>query len=113
MAQLSPRLFFLNPLNVVDKILYYITKGYYKQELNLSEKGVLNITYQSPEDKEDTSNDPGFYSCESLSLGNIGGDGVEDIDKNKENSDEQSHPRDSILNDGNIEVFANIEFGYF
>ena len=59
-------------------------------------KSCVKLTYQSPKDKEHTPNDPGFYSCESLSLGNVGGDGVEDIDKNKENSDEQSHPRDKI-----------------
>ena len=49
-------------------------------------------TYESPEHKEDADHDPGLYSCQSLGFGNVGGDGVEYVDQNKENCDQKCHP---------------------
>ena len=43
------------------------------------------------ENKKNANNNLGFYSCESFCFGDVGGDGVEDIHKNKKDSDQKSH----------------------
>ena len=51
-----------------------------------------DITHQSSEHKKNTNNDESFDGSKSFCLWNIGGDGVENVDQNKENCDQQSHP---------------------
>ena len=63
-------------------------------------KSIAYLLYQSTEHKEDACQHPGLYSGESLRLGSVGGDGVEDVDQHQEQSDEQCHPpRDHIHRD--------------
>jgi hypothetical protein len=49
-------------------------------------------THESPKHKEDAGEHPGLYCCQTLSLGGVGGDGVEDVDQDQEQGDEQGHP---------------------
>ena len=49
-------------------------------------------TYESPKHKEYTGEHPGLYCCQPLSLGGVGGDGVEDVDQHQEQGDQQGHP---------------------
>ena len=51
-----------------------------------------DITHQSSEHKKNTNNDESFDCGQSLSLWNIGGDGVENVDQNQKYRDQQSHP---------------------
>jgi hypothetical protein len=51
-----------------------------------------NLTYESSKDKEDTDDDPGLYGGEPLRLGDVGGDGVEDVHQYQEHRDQQGHP---------------------
>ena len=53
---------------------------------------LLNLLYESTKHKEDTGKHPGLYCSESLCLRGVGGDGVEDVDKHQEKSDEERHP---------------------
>ena len=39
------------------------------------------ITNQGPEDKQDAGDDVGLDCCQPLRLGDVGGDGVEDVDE--------------------------------
>ena len=55
------------------------------------------ITNQGPEDKQDAGDDVGLDRCEPLCLGDVGGDGVEDVDEDEEHGDEESHPARHIL----------------
>ena len=41
--------------------------------------------------KEDTGHHPGFYGSQSFSLGSVGGDIIEDVDKHKKESNEERH----------------------
>ena len=50
------------------------------------------ITNQGPEDKQDAGDDVGLDRREPLRLGDVGGDGVEDVDEDEEHGDEQRHP---------------------
>ena len=42
---------------------------------------------EGPKNKKNASKHPGFNGSESLSLGSVGGDGVENVDQNQEESD--------------------------
>ena len=55
------------------------------------------ITNQGPEDKQDAGDDVGLDRCEPLCLGDVGGDGVEDVDEDEEHGDEESHAAGHIL----------------
>ena len=55
------------------------------------------ITNQGAEDKQDAGDDVCLDGCESLGLGDVGGDGVEDVDEDEEHGDEESHPAGHIL----------------
>ena len=54
---------------------------------DIKDVGAVSLT----EDKEDTCDDPGLKSVETVSLGGVGGDGVEYVDENQEECDEQGH----------------------
>ena len=61
---------------------------------------MIDLLNQSPKHEEDACQHPGFYSSETLRLGSVGGDGVEDVDQHQEQSDQQRHPpRDHIHRD--------------
>ena len=49
-------------------------------------------TYKSPKYKEYTDDDPGLDGGETLRLGDVGGDGVEDVHQHQEHRDQQGHP---------------------
>ena len=51
----------------------------------------LVLTNKSPKDEHNTNNDEGLYRCEAVSPRNVAGDAVEDVDENKEDSDEDGH----------------------
>ena len=51
-----------------------------------------DITHQRSEHKKNTNNDESFDCSESFCLGNVGGDGVENVDQNQKYRDQQSHP---------------------
>ena len=55
------------------------------------------ITNQGPEDKQDAGDDVGLDRCEPLGLGDVGGDGVEDVDEDQEHGDQQRHAPGHIL----------------
>ena len=57
----------------------------------------VKITNQGPEDKQDACNDVGLDSCEPLGLGDVGGDGVEDVDQDEEHRDEHRHPAGDVI----------------
>ena len=60
-------------------------------------KSIAYLLYQSTEHEEDACQHPGLDSGESLRLGSVGGDGVEDVDQHQEQSDQETHsPRDDI-----------------
>ena len=48
-------------------------------------------TNKSPKHEYDANNDEGFYRCEAVSPRNVDGDAVEDVDEDKEDSDEDGH----------------------
>ena len=50
----------------------------------------LNIVVRTKH-KENASQHPDLYSSESLSLGRVGGDIVEDVDQHQEEGDEEGH----------------------
>ena len=50
------------------------------------------LTHESTKDKDDTDDDESLNSSESICLGNLVGDAVEDVDKTEEHSDEDGHP---------------------
>ena len=54
----------------------------------LKQDEILNLTKY----EKYTGNDPGLECIETISLGRVGGDGIEDVDENKEKSNEESHP---------------------
>ena len=53
---------------------------------------MIDLLNQSPKHEEDACQHPGLDSGESLRLGSVGGDGVEDVDQHQEQGDEESHP---------------------
>ncbi len=53
-------------------------------------------TYKSSEDEENTDNDPGLDGGETLGLGDVGGDGVEDVHQHQEHRDQQGHSKYKI-----------------
>ena len=56
-----------------------------------------SIDHESPEYKENAGQHPNLDSSEALSLGGVSVDIVEDIDKDKEEGDEQRHAaRDDV-----------------
>ena len=56
-----------------------------------------SIDHESPEDKENAGQHPNLDGSEALSLGGVGVDVVEDIDKDEEEGDEQRHAtRDDV-----------------
>ena len=58
---------------------------------------MIDLLNQSPKHEEDACQHPGLDSGESLRLGSVGGDGVEDVDQHQEQSDQETHsPRDDI-----------------
>ena len=50
------------------------------------------VTYQSTKYKNDTDYDERFNCSESISFGDVAGDAVEYVNKDKEDSDKDSHP---------------------
>ena len=56
------------------------------------EKKPSSPTHKSPKHKEDAGEHPGLYCCQTLSLGCVGGDGVEDVDQHQEQGDQERHP---------------------
>ena len=52
-------------------------------------KSIAYLLYQSTEHEEDACQHPGLDSGESLRLGSVGGDGVEDVDQHQEQSDKK------------------------
>ena len=66
---------------------------YIFSEVKLGKFNLIHLlTYQGPEDKEDTSDDPGLYCCEAFRLGNICSDGVENVHQNKKDCNQKRHP---------------------
>ena len=63
-------------------------------------KSIAYLLYQSTEHEEDACQHPGLDGRESLRLGSVGGDSVEDVDQHQEQSDQETHsPRDDIHRD--------------
>ena len=58
-----------------------------------------DITHQRSEHKKNTNNDESFDCSESFCLGNVGGDGVENVDQNQKYRDQQSHPAQVEISD--------------
>ena len=56
---------------------------------DLEDEGVLG---QDPEDVDDAGHDPRLDGREALGLGRVGRDGVEDVDQDEEERDQQGHP---------------------
>ena len=59
-------------------------------------KNTSNISYQpptnkSPEYKYDANDNEGLYSCEAVGPRYVARDAIEDVDENKEDSDEDGH----------------------
>ena len=50
------------------------------------------LTYESPKHEENTGQHPGLYGSQTLSLGGVGGDRVEDVDQHQEQGDKKPHP---------------------
>ena len=50
------------------------------------------LTYESPKHEEDTGQHPGLYCRQTLGLGGVGGDRVEDVDQHQEQGDQKPHP---------------------
>ena len=55
------------------------------------------ITNQGPEDKQDAGDDVGLDRCEPLCLGDVGGDGVEDVDEDEKYGNEYCHPAGDVV----------------
>ena len=53
---------------------------------------MIDLLNQSPKHEEDACQHPGLDSGESLRLGSVGGDVVEDVDQHQEQGDQQGHP---------------------
>ena len=53
---------------------------------------MIDLLNQSPKHEEDACQHPGLDSSESLRLGSVGGDVVEDVDQHQEQSDQKCHP---------------------
>ena len=53
---------------------------------------MIDLLNQSPKHEEDACQHPGLDSGESLRLGSVGGDVVEDVDQHQEQSDQECHP---------------------
>ena len=68
------------------------------------------ITNQGAEYKQDAGDDVCLDGCEPLGLGDVGGDGVEDIDQHQEYRDEQRHPEIFLwyLMEYNNSIWENI-----
>ena len=60
-------------------------------------------TNKSPKHEYDTNDDEGLYRCEAVGPRNVAGDAVEDVDQNKEDSDEDGHSTGNTLR-GNEEA---------
>ena len=41
---------------------------------------------------DNTGDNPGLHCCQTLGLGGVGSDRVEDVDQDEEQGDQQSHP---------------------
>ena len=51
--------------------------------------GIVNsLLYESTKYKENAGQHPGFYSCQTLGLGGVGGHVIEDVDKHQEQGDQ-------------------------
>ena len=67
---------------------------------NRPEKKPSSPTHESSKHKEDAGEHPGLYCCQTLSLGCVGGDVIEDVDQDQEQGDEERHPpRDYVHGD--------------
>ena len=53
---------------------------------------LIDLLNQSPKHKEDACQHPCLDSGESLRLGSVGGDVVEDVNQHQEQGDEKGHP---------------------
>ena len=53
---------------------------------------MIDLLNQSPKHEEDACQHPGLDSGESLRLGSVGGDVVEDVDQHQEQGDQEGHP---------------------
>ena len=51
-----------------------------------------SVLCQSGKHKENAGQHPGFNSSQTLRLGCVGGDVVEDVDQHQEQGDQQGHP---------------------
>ena len=50
------------------------------------------VLRERAEDEEDAGEHPGLDGGEALGLGRVGGHGVEDVDQDEEEGDQQGHP---------------------
>ena len=57
------------------------------------------FTHQSSEHKKDTDDDESFDCSQSFCLWNISGDGVENVDQNQKDRDQQGHPGNGEISD--------------
>ena len=56
---------------------------------HLEDEGILG---QDPEHMDDAGHHPGLHSRQTLGLGSVGSDRVEDVDEDEEQGDQQGHP---------------------
>ena len=65
----------------------------YSEVTNITNWSHLSsLTYEGSKNKEYAGEHPGLYCRQTLRLGGVGGDRVEDVDQHQEQGDQEGHP---------------------
>ena len=72
------------------KVLFYLMFIFPNKKIHLV-KEKSSVLCQSGKHKENAGQHPGFNSSQTLRLGCVGGDVVEDVDQDQEQCHQQSH----------------------